>query len=343
LGKAEAGETELNITHCRVTADEDGLRVDRWFKVNYPAVTHAYLNKLLRTGQIRVDGSRVKGNSRLEQGQDVRVPPLAFDRRPVDAPDEDLRPLTKEERALFHSMILYEDKDLYVLNKPEGLAVQGGTKTHRHIDGLLMGLAAELGERPRLVHRLDRDTSGVLVIAKRRSVASSLGRLFATRSIKKIYWAAVKGVPKPPQGRIDVPLAKSPTREGDRVRAAGAGNEAQSQRAVTNYAVIDRAPPALSWVTLKPVTGRQHQLRAHMAHIGHPILGDSKYGGSIDLPEAIANKLHLHARRIIFPHPRGGEVDITAPMPKFMRQTWQYFEFDPDRYDDGLETRLKDI
>lgn len=329
----------MNITHRRVTADEHGLRVDRWFRVNYPAVTHAYLNKLLRTGQIRVDGSRVKGNSRLEQGQDVRIPPLAFDRRPVDAPDEDLRPLTTEERALFHSMILHEDKDLYVLNKPEGLAVQGGTKTHRHIDGLLMGLAAELRERPRLVHRLDRDTSGVLVIAKRRSVASSLGRLFATRSVKKIYWAAVKGVPKPPQGRIDVSLVKSPTREGDRVRAAGAGNEAQSKRAVTNYAVIDRAPPALSWVTLKPVTGRQHQLRAHMAHIGHPILGDSKYGGNIDLPEAIANKLHLHARRIIFPHPCGGEVDITAPMPKFMRQTWQYFGFDPDRYDDGPETR----
>ena len=327
----------MSIAHRRVTADEDGLRVDRWFKVNYPAVTHAYLNKLLRTGQVRVDGARVKGNSRLEQGQDVRIPPLAFDRRPVDAPHEELRPLTKEERALFRSMILHEDKDLYVLNKPEGLAVQGGTKTHRHIDGLLMGLAAELGERPRLVHRLDRDTSGVLVIAKRRSVASSLGRLFATRSVKKIYWAAVKGVPKPSQGRIDVPLVKSATREGDRVHAAKAGNEGEAQRAVTNYAVIDKAPPALSWVTLKPVTGRQHQLRAHMAHIGHPILGDSKYGGDIDLPEAIANKLHLHARRIIFPHPRGGEVDITAPVPKFMRQTWQFFGFDPDRYDEGLD------
>jgi 23S rRNA pseudouridine955/2504/2580 synthase len=338
LGKAEAGEAELSITHRRVTADEDGLRVDRWFKVNYPAVTHSYLNKLLRTGQVRVDGARVKGNSRLEQGQDVRIPPLAFDRRPVDAPNEELRPLTKEERALFRAMVLHEDKDLYVLNKPEGLAVQGGTKTHRHIDGLLMGLAAELGERPRLVHRLDRDTSGVLVIAKRRSVASSLGRLFATRSVKKIYWAAVKGVPKPAQGRIDVPLVKSQTRDGDRVHAAEAGNEAEAQRAVTNYAVIDKAPPALSWVTLKPVTGRQHQLRAHMAHIGHPILGDSKYGGDIDLPEAIANKLHLHARRITFPHPRGGEVDITAPVPKFMRQTWQYFGFDPDRYDEGLET-----
>ncbi|MGH6875560.1 MAG: RluA family pseudouridine synthase [Aestuariivirgaceae bacterium] len=331
--------TAMSITHRKVTADEHGLRVDRWFKVNFPAVTHAYLNKLLRTGQVRVNGARVKGNSRLEEGQDVRVPPLAFDKRPVDAPDKDLRPLTKEERALFRSMILHEDDDLYVLNKPEGLAVQGGTKTHRHIDGLLMGLAAELGERPRLVHRLDRDTSGVLVIAKRRSIASSLGRLFATRSVKKIYWAAVIGVPKPAQARIDVPLAKSATTEGDRVRAAEGRNQAEAQRAVTLYAVIDKAPPVLSWVTLKPVTGRQHQLRAHMAHVGHPILGDNKYGGDADLAETIANKLHLHARRIIFPHPRGGEVDVTAPLPKFMRQTWQYFGFDPDRYDDGPSIR----
>jgi 23S rRNA pseudouridine955/2504/2580 synthase len=333
------GLLAMTITHRRVSADEHGLRVDRWFKVNFPAVTHAYLNKLLRTGQVRVDGSRVKGNSRLEEGQDVRVPPLAFDRRPVDAADEDLRPLTKEERALFRSMILYEDEDLYVLNKPEGLAVQGGAKTHRHIDGLLMGLAADLGERPRLVHRLDRDTSGVLVIAKRRLIASSLGRLFATRSVKKIYWAVVKGVPKPAQGRIDVPLVKSATTEGDRVHAAEFHDQAEAQHAVTNYAIIDKAPPVLSWVTLKPVTGRQHQLRAHMAHIGHPILGDNKYSGDTDLPEAIANKLHLHARRIVFPHPREGEVDVTAPLPKFMRQTWQFFGFDPDRYDEGPRTR----
>jgi 23S rRNA pseudouridine955/2504/2580 synthase len=327
------------ITHRRVSADEHGLRVDRWFKANFPAVTHAYLNKLLRTGQVRVDGARVKGNSRLEEGQDVRVPPLVFDKRPVDAPPEDRRPLNKEERALFRSMILHEDDDLFVLNKPEGLAVQGGTKTHRHIDGLLLGLAAELGERPRLVHRLDRDTSGALVIAKRRQVASSLGRLFATRSVRKIYWAAVKGVPRPVQGRIEVPLVKAATSEGDRVRAADRHEEDQAQRAVTTYAIVDKAPPVIAWVTLKPVTGRQHQLRAHLAHIGHPIIGDGKYGGDMELPEGISNRLHLHARRITFPHPRGGELDVTAPLPKFMRQTWEYFGFDPDRYDEGPKDR----
>jgi 23S rRNA pseudouridine955/2504/2580 synthase len=327
------------ISHRRVKADEHGMRLDRWFRANFPGVTHAYLNKLLRTGQVRVDGARVKGNARLAEGQDVRIPPLAFERQAGGSSADETRPLTKEERSLFRSMILHEDEDLYVLNKPEGLAVQGGTKTHRHVDGLLMGLAVELGERPRLVHRLDRDTSGVLIIAKKRLVASSLGRLFATRSVRKVYWAAVKGVPKPAQGRIDVPLVKTGTFEGDRVRAAGEDRE-DAQRAVTNYAVIDKAPPALAWVSLKPVTGRQHQLRAHMAHIGHPILGDNKYGGDLDLPEAIANKLHLHARRITFPHPRGGKVDVTAPLPGFMRDTWKYFDFDPDRYDEGPDGGL---
>lgn len=328
-----------HIIHRRVKADEQGLRVDRWFRLNYPAVTHAYLNKLLRTGQVRVDGARVKGNDRLAEGQDVRIPPLAFDRRPVDETGAEARPLTREERALFSSMILYEDEDLYVLNKPEGLAVQGGTKTHRHIDALLIGLSAKLGERPRLVHRLDRDTSGVLVVAKRRLIASSLGRMFSTRSVRKVYWAAVKGVPKPLQGKIDVALAKIGTSEGDRVLAAGRSSE-EGQRAITHYAVIDKAPPALAWVSLRPVTGRQHQLRAHMAHIGHPILGDVKYGGDKEVPDAIRNKLHLHARRISFPHPRGGMVDVTAPLPRFMRETWNYFGFDPDRYDEGPEGRL---
>jgi 23S rRNA pseudouridine955/2504/2580 synthase len=201
-----------------------------------------------------------------------------------------------------------------------------------------MGLSAELGDRPRLVHRLDRDTSGVLVVAKKRFIASSLGRLFSSRAVRKIYWAAVKGLPKPAQGRIDVPLVKSATMEGDRVTAAEEGQE-QAQRAVTLYSVIDKAPPTLAWASLRPITGRQHQLRAHMAHIGHPILGDNKYGGDKDLPEAVANKLHLHARRITFPHPKGGTVDVTAPLPKFMRQTWTYFGFDPDRYDEGPEAR----
>jgi 23S rRNA pseudouridine955/2504/2580 synthase len=316
-----------------VSADEADMRLDRWFKVHFPQVTFAYLNKLTRTGQVRVGAGRCKTNSRLKEGDEIRVPPLAFDTRPADAPKGDQKPLTKEERRLFQSMIIHEDKDIYVLNKPSGFAVQGGSKTYHHLDGLLMGLGVELGERPLLVHRLDRDTSGVIVVAKRRAVAASLGKLFATRNVKKTYWSVVKGVPKPAQGKIDVALIKAKGLDGDRMRASREGEEEDEQRAVTQYAVLDRASGVLAWLSMKPVTGRQHQLRAHAAHIGTPILGDNKYGGDADLPESVANKLHLHARRIVFPHPRGGTVDVTAPLPEHMLATFKQFNFDANRFD----------
>jgi 23S rRNA pseudouridine955/2504/2580 synthase len=321
------------IKRHTVTADEDGMRLDRWFKVHFPQVTFAYLNKLTRTGQVRIGTGRVKTNTRLAKGQEIRVPPLAFDKRAADTPKGDVPPLTPEERRLFDSLILHEDGDLYVLNKPSGFAVQGGTKTHRHLDGLLMGLANEKGERPLLVHRLDRDTSGVIVVAKRRAVAAALGRLFATRAVKKTYWALVKGLPVPQQGRIDVALIKAKGPEGDRMRASEEGEEEDEQRAVTDYAVIDKASKVAAWVSLRPMTGRQHQLRAHMAHIGTPIIGDPKYAGDGELPDCIPDRLHLHARRIVFPHPRGGTVDVSAPLPDHMRQSFELFGFDPDRYE----------
>jgi 23S rRNA pseudouridine955/2504/2580 synthase len=320
-----------DVKHYKVAPDEDGMRLDRWFKVNLPQVTFAYLNKLTRTGQVRVDGARAKTSTRLHADQEVRVPPLAFDRRPADAPRGEAKPLTKEEAALFDSMVIFEDRDLYVLNKPAGFAVQGGSKTFQHLDGLLMGLARKSGERPLLVHRLDRDTSGVIVVAKRRAVASALGKLFATRAVKKTYWAVVKGIPKPAQGKIDVPLIKAQGPEGDRVRP-GDKHDDDAQHATTFYAVVDQAPPITAWVSLKPVTGRQHQLRAHMAYIGTPIMGDEKYGGNADMPDGMSKKLHLHARRIVFPHPREGTVDVTAPLPPHMRETWAMFGFDPDRF-----------
>ncbi len=316
-----------------VSADEDGMRLDRWFKVHFPQVTFAYLNKLTRTGQVRVGAGRCKTNSRLTQGQEIRVPPLAFDSRPADAPKADVKPLSKEERRFFDSMILHEDKDIYVLNKPSGFAVQGGTKTHHHLDGLLMGLGAEKGERPLLVHRLDRDTSGVIVIAKRRAVASALGKLFATRNVKKTYWAVVKGVPHPMQGRIDVALVKAKGDDGDRMRASREGEEEDEQRAVTQYAVLDHAAKIAAWMSLRPQTGRQHQLRAHMDHLGTPILGDNKYNGDSNLPDGVENQLHLHARRLVFPHPRGGTVDVTAPLPEHMLRTFDLFGFDAKRFD----------
>jgi 23S rRNA pseudouridine955/2504/2580 synthase len=323
------------VKRHEVSDEEDGMRLDRWFKIHFPQVTFAYLNKLTRTGQVRLGAGRCKTNSRLQAGQDIRVPPLDFDRRPADTPKQDIAPLTRVERRLFDSMVMHEDRDLFVLNKPSGFAVQGGTKTFQHLDGLLMGLGVELGERPLLIHRLDRDTSGVIVVAKRRAVAAALGKLFATRNVQKTYWAVVKGVPKPPQGRIEVALIKAKGPEGDRMRASRDGEEDDAQQAVTNYAVIDKAANTASWLSLKPMTGRQHQLRAHAAHLGTPIMGDNKYGGDLDLPEGVPNQLHLHARRLVFPHPREGKIDITAPLPGHMVATFELLGFDPTRYDDA--------
>ncbi len=317
-----------------VSAEEAGMRLDRWFKLHFPQVTFAYLNKLTRTGQVRVAGARVKTSTRLAAEQEIRVPPLAFDTRPADTPKADVKTLTPTERRLFDQMVIHEDRDIFVLNKPSGFAVQGGSKTHHHLDGLLMGLGVELKERPLLVHRLDRDTSGVIVIARRRSVAAALGKLFATRAVKKTYWAIVKGVPKPAQGRIEVALIKAKGPDGDRMRASEEGEEDDEQLAVTHYSVIAKAGNAASWVSLKPVTGRQHQLRAHMAHIGTPIFGDEKYGGLDDMPVGVPQKLHLHARRIVFPHPRDGIIDISAPLPEHMLTSFKLFGFDPNRFDE---------
>ncbi len=318
------------VARHRVKRDEAGIRVDRWFKLNYPQVPHALLNKLLRKGEVRIDGGRVKANARLAEGQEIRVPPLVDGAgRPAPA----ARPLSDKDRRFLEGLILYQDEDLFVLNKPSGIAVQGGSKTQRHIDGLLESWGLELGVRPRLVHRLDRDTSGILVVARKRHAAAELGRLFATRSVRKIYWAIVAGVPEPRQGKIDQALIKSGRPGNERVRAADKTAEG-AQKAVTHYAVIDTAGRAFAWVSLKPVTGRQHQLRAHMAQSGHPIVGDSKYDGDKHVPAALARRLHLHARRISFPHPRTGDiVDVTAPLSEVMADSFASLGFDAGRYD----------
>jgi 23S rRNA pseudouridine955/2504/2580 synthase len=227
-----------------------------------------------------------------------------------------------------------------VLNKPFGIAVQGGTGTKRHIDGILAGMADRFGDRPRLVHRLDRDTTGVLLVAKTRDGAAKLGRIFQTRSAAKTYWALVKGIPRPPQGRIEAALVKAAGPDGDRVRKAAPGEQDKAMHATTHYSVIDRVGQKAAWVSLKPVTGRQHQLRAHMELIGHPIVGDNKYEGGLDLPaEEIEPKLHLHARRLVLPHPAGGgaKIDVTAPLPEHMLRTWDLLGLDPNRFQEETE------
>jgi 23S rRNA pseudouridine955/2504/2580 synthase len=313
------------------------MRFDRWFRVHFPDVTHGYLRKLLRSGQVRVDSKRVQANSRLEAGQQVRVPQVV--RKPA-APKPSLQaPLgvSKGDRDIIERAILFEDEHVLVLNKPFGIAVQGGTGTKRHIDGILAGMADRFGDRPRLVHRLDRDTTGVLLVAKHRDAAAKLGRIFQTRSAAKTYWALVKGVPKPPQGKVEAALVKAAGPDGeDRVRKAQPGEQDKAMHATTHYSVIDRVAHKASWVSLKPVTGRQHQLRAHMALIGHPIIGDNKYEGDKALADSgIEAKLHLHARRLIIPHPVAGhaKIDVTAPLPDHMRKSWELLGLDPARFD----------
>ena len=324
------------VETLKIADDETGMRLDRWFRVHFPEVGYTYLQKLLRSGQVRVDAKRAQANTRLASGQQIRVPAVV--RQPPKAAPSLVPPLglSKGDRDFIERAILYEDEHVLVLNKPFGIAVQGGTGTKRHIDGLLAGMADRFGDRPRLVHRLDRDTTGVLLVAKHRDAAAKLGRIFQTRSAAKTYWALVVGVPKPPQGKIEAPLVKASGPDGDRVRKARPGEQEQAMHATTHYSVIDRVAHKAAWVSLKPVTGRQHQLRAHMALIGNPIVGDNKYEGDKALADSgIEPKLHLHARRLVIPHPKAGapKIDVTAPLPDHMRRTWELLGLDAERYD----------
>ncbi len=328
------------------------MRLDRWFKRRMPALSLSHLNKIVRTGEVRVDGARVKTATRLAKGQSVRVPPLK-----LAAPAAPARQISSADLRALKDMTLYEDRDLLVLNKPFGLAVQGGSGTAHHIDGMLASMPNEQGNRPVLVHRLDRDTSGVLLVAKSRKIAADLGEIFRSRQARKIYWAVVEGVPKPAQGRISLYLAKGPgmgeARAGgkqagardnlEKMRVAKHGEE-DARHSVTYYAIVDKAAPRLAWLSMKPVTGRTHQLRAHAEAIGHPIIGDPKYGRSPGkdprrndplrmIPEGVEPKLHLLARRLILPHPRGGTLDVTAPLPPHMQRTFELFGFDVKHFD----------
>ncbi len=320
-----------------VEADEAGMRIDRFLTTRFPQLPFTRVQSIVRKGELRVDGKRAKPNDRLEPGSSVRVPPLKLEAA-TERPRSASRDATDAE--FLRSLILYEDAEMMVLNKPFGLAVQGGSGTVRHVDGLLEALAGSDGQKPRLVHRLDKDTAGCLIVAKTRLAAATLAKSFRSRAARKVYWALTAGVPRVHQGRISTYLAKEePTDADARMRVAKHGDEGASH-ALTYYAMVDNAAQKLSWLSLKPVTGRTHQLRAHAAHIGHPIVGDPKYFSveNWELPGGIQNRLHLLARRIVIPHPRTGKpIDVTAPLPPHMAQSWNLLGFDASRYDPIVE------
>ncbi|MWV27310.1 RluA family pseudouridine synthase [Aurantiacibacter rhizosphaerae] len=310
------------VRQFTVGEDDEGVRLDRWFKRHLPQVGFGTVSRWARTGQLRVDGKRAKVDDRLAQGQVLRVPPGGEDGARTK---RERRPLTAEDEALAEDMLITRTKAALVLNKPPGLATQGGTKTTRHVDGLLDAYADEDEPRPRLVHRLDKDTSGILLVARTAGSAAFFSKRFSGRSAKKIYWALVVGVPEIYEGEIEAPLAKQPGTGGEKMHV----DTENGQPAKTVYRVVERAGNAAAWVELQPMTGRTHQLRVHMAAMGHPIVGDGKYGGQdAFLTGSVSRKMHLHARRLIIDAPGDGKLDVTADLPEHFAQSMEHLGFD---------------
>ncbi|RVQ66478.1 RluA family pseudouridine synthase [Croceicoccus ponticola] len=326
---------ENEVRQFIVGHDDDGVRLDRWFKRHLPQIGFATISRWARTGQIRVDGKRAKPEDRLQPGQQIRVPPGGS---AIQGSGTYVEPLTEEELDQADAMLLHRDRAAIVLNKPPGLATQGGTGTKQHVDRLLDAFTGDTknAPRPRLVHRLDKDTSGVLLTAATPGSAAFFSKRFSGRSAKKIYWALVVGVPDIAAGIIELPLAKQPGTGGEKMMVDDEG-----QAAKTRYRVVDRAGNSAAWVELEPHTGRTHQLRVHMAAIGYPIVGDGKYGGQTAfLTGSISRKMHLHARRLIIDHPDGTQLDVTAPLPEHFAQSMEQLGFDEGLSDAEPEAGL---
>ncbi len=332
----------MSVQLLEVTEEEGEQRLDRWFKRRFPQVTQGTVEKLCRTGQVRVDGGRVKASDRVAPGMVIRVPPLPQG----EAPPPPNGGLTPSDARMVQDAVLFRDQHLIILNKPPGLASQGGSgQGERHVDGLTAALMFDYKDRPKLVHRLDKDTSGVLMLARTDRVARALSEALRHRLTRKIYWAAVAGVPSPKNGSVKYALMKAPGHgrggEGEKMLAihpARASDYPEAKRSQTDYATLANAGQRLAWVALEPVTGRTHQLRAHMAEIGHPIIGDGKYGGSgqdnpgdgwgAGLGGDVSRKLHLHARSISIEHPVTKKpLTVTAPLPDHMARTWALFDW----------------
>lgn len=327
-----------DIRIIKISADDDGQRLDRWIKRHAPDLPYVLVQKLLRKGQIRIDGKRAKQDTKLVAGQEVRLPPWSGDKKPK------AHEVTEADAAFMRSLILYQDADVIALNKPYGWAVQGGTNTERHIDGLLETLADKEGVKPRLVHRLDKDTSGVLLLARSAKVAKTLGEAFKGRGVKKTYWALVSPVPEIYDGTIKAPMIKAGGLNRERMRI----DEEEGKFAITEYKVMDMAGSEVAFVAFWPRTGRTHQIRVHAEFMGSPILGDGKYAHRdiqhehemIDLEGlGLARRLHLHAKRIVLPHPtqKNRLLDINAPLPPELVKSWKKLGFDANTKEDPFE------
>ena len=325
------------VRQFTVDAEDDGIRLDRWFKRHLPDANFNTVSRWARTGQLRVDGKRATPGDRVESGQQIRVPP-ADPVAPATAKPKKERPrLSDDQIAFAESLVIHKDKAALVLNKPPGLATQGGTRTTEHVDALLDGLWFEHDQRPKLVHLLDKDTSGVLLVARTSRAAASFSKSFSSRTARKVYWAIIVGVPSIEDGMIELPLAKQPGTGGEKM-CVDEENGAPSR---TRYRVIDRAGNNAAWVELQPLTGRTHQLRVHMAAIGHPIVGDGKYGGrDAFLTGTISRKMHLHARRLRVDHPDGGHIEVRADLPQHFLESLKDLGFE---LPDGDALPLDDI
>lgn len=317
------------VQNIEVKPDDDGVRIDRWFKRYFPGLAFGQLQKIMRKGEVRLDGKRVKGKERVAAGQIVRVPPLNHDAKST-APKPSRIRLSDTDIKDVRSWVIYEDDSIIALNKPAGLPTQGGTGQTRHVDGLLDALKGASDHRPRLVHRLDKDTSGALLLGRTPKAAAALAKAFQSRETDKRYWALVAGTPKERDGRISVRMDKVAAKGHERMVVSADG-----KLSVTDYSVVESAGQMASWLALKPHTGRTHQLRLHCSEMGHPIVGDGKYGGQAAfLTGAISRKLHLHSRFISFPHPDGGRVTVTAPLPEHMMASFDFLGFTVGDYED---------
>ena len=327
----------LDVRQFRVGADDDGIRLDRWFQRHLPDIGFNSVSRWARTGQLRVDGARAAPGDRLTEGQLIRVPP-AEPKAAETAKPRRVRPELSEDQITFaQNLVIHRDAQAIVINKPPGLATQGGTKTDDHVDGLLDALEFELDQRPKLVHRLDKDTSGALLIARTARSAAYFAKAFSSRTARKVYWAIVMGVPSIEDGMIELPIAKQPGTGGEKMHV----DEAEGLPARSRYRVIERAGNRAAWVELQPHTGRTHQLRVHMAAIGHPIVGDGKYGGKeAFLSGTISRKMHLHARRIRVDHPDGGRVDVRAELPEHFATSLVSLGFDINAGDLPLDEEI---